>query len=273
MGSSVWIIVIVSVIVPLVIAGVVLKSSGVVGSGRKKVLANGIAGQALIMGSSPTGTVINEINYVVKFQLRVEIPGRQPYDVEAKDTIPITSMGAITPGTTVAVKVDPTDQSKVAIDWSQGVQIGGAGMASGGAGPANFSAGELATALHDPNNLSHVQSASAADLLRTGQRATGYLKSFADSGQTPRSAGRQLPPEQMDDPLFVLTLDVTFGPGMPPIEAVVLHRVPRAIAPMLRIGMQLNCAVDPANPTRRVAVDWSTLPTAGSTPGAAAATS
>src|SRR4051812_28320992 len=122
MGSSVTIIIIASILVPLVIVGFVLKSSGVVGSGRKKILANGIAGQALIMGSSPTGTVINEINYVVKFQLRVDIPGRAPYDVEAKDTIPITSMGAVTPGTTVAVKVDPTDPSKVAIDWSQGVQ-------------------------------------------------------------------------------------------------------------------------------------------------------
>ena len=67
----------------------------------------------------------------------------------------------------------------------------------------------------------------------------------------------------MDDPLYVLTMDVAFGPGMPPIEATVLHRVPRAVAPTLRIGMPLNCAVDPSNPTRRVAVDWSTLPAAG----------
>ena len=128
MGSSVWIIVAVSVIIPLVIAGVVLRSSGVVGSGARRFLPTACRPGA-IMGSSPTGTVINEINYVVKFQLRVD-PGRETYDVEAKDTIPITSMGAITPGTSVAVKVDATDPSKVAIDWSQGVQVGGAAARS-----------------------------------------------------------------------------------------------------------------------------------------------
>ena len=270
MGSSVTIIIIVSVVVPLVIVGVVLKSSGIVGSGRKKILANGVAGQALIMGAAPTGTVINEINYVVKFQLRVDVPGRAPYDIEVKDTLAITSMGAITPGTTVAVKVDPADQTKVAIDWSQGVQRAGGGMA-GAAGPVDFSAGQIAQALHDPGALAQVQQGSAAELLQTGQRATGYLKSFADSGQTPRSTGRQVPPEQMDDPLVVLTIDVTFGPGVPPIEGVVLHRVPRAIMPTLRIGMPLSCALDPANPTRRIAVDWTAQPAAGGTPGASAA--
>ena len=274
MSSSVVIaIVVASIVLPLIIAGVVLRNSGVFGGGRKKILANGVAGQALVMGASPTGTIINGVNYVVKFQLRVQIPGREPYDVETKDTLPITAMGAVSPGTTLAVKVDPAKPADVAIDWGQGIQPGG-GMASMGAnaGPMEFSAGQIATALHDPNMLSHVQRGSAAELLATGQPATGYLKSFADSGQTPRTSGAQLPPEQMDDPLFVLTIDLAFTPGMPPIEATVLHRVPRSVAPSLRIGMPLKCAVDPSNPTRRVAVDWSTQPAAGAAPGAPAAT-
>jgi hypothetical protein len=264
MGSSVVIIIVVSTVVPLVIAGIVLKTSGVFGGGRRKLLAKGVAGEALVMGVAPTGTIINGVNYVVKFQLRVQLPGREPYDVEAKDTIPITSMGAISPGTTVAVKVDPAKPSAVAIDWSQGVLVSGGAAAA--AGPQDFSAGQIATALHNPGTVGQLQTGSAAELLRTGQHATGYLKSFADSGQTPRSAGRQLPPEQMDDPLYVLTIDISFGPGMPPIEGTVLHRVPRAIAPTLRMGMQLNCAVDPANPTRRIAVDWANVPSAGGAP-------
>jgi hypothetical protein len=268
MGSSVLIIIVVSTVVPLIIVAVVLKNSGVFGGGRRKLLSSGVAGEALVMGAAPTGTIINGVNYVVKFQLRVQIPGREPYDVEAKDTIPITAMGAISPGTTVQVKVDPAKPSAVAIDWSQGVQAGGG--ASGGAGQLeDFSAGQIATALHNPGTVGNLQTGSAAELLRTGQHATGYLKSFADSGQTPRSAGRQLPPEQMDDPLYVLTIDITFGPAMPPIEGTVLHRVPRAIAPTLRVGMQLNCAVDPANPTRRIAVDWANVPTVGGAPAPA----
>jgi hypothetical protein len=260
MGSTFWIVIVASVVLPLVIAGVLLSRSGALGGGRRKILATGVPGQALVMGAAPTGTIINGVNYVVKFQLRVQLPGRPPYDVEARDTIPITAMGALSPGMTVAVKADPAKPSSVAIDWSQSAQPSAGGVSFAAAGSADFSAGQIASALHDPSTIGAVPSGSAAELLRTGQRASGYLKSFADSGQTPRSAGRQLPPDQMDDPLYVLTIDIAFAPGMPPIEATVIHRVPRAIAPTLRIGMPLNCAVDPANPTRRVAVDWSTLP-------------
>jgi hypothetical protein len=60
----------------------------------------------------------------------------------------------------------------------------------------------------------------------------------------------------MDDPLYVLTVDLQFSPGTPPIEGTVVHRVPRAIVPTLRIGMPLTCAVDPGNPTRRFAINW-----------------
>jgi hypothetical protein len=60
----------------------------------------------------------------------------------------------------------------------------------------------------------------------------------------------------MDDPLYVMTVDLQFAAGTPPIEGTVVHRVPRAIVTSLRIGMPLNCAVDPGNPTRRFAINW-----------------
>jgi len=245
----------------LLIMFVVLKQAGVMGP-RKKVLATGTPGQALIMGVAPTGTVINEINYVVKFQLRVQLPGRDTYDVETRETVPITSMGAITPGTQVGVKVDPQDQTKVFIDWQQGIVPAGVG----GSSPAMpASAADVAAALHDPATAASVQRGSAAKLLATGQRATGVLKSFSDTGQTPRSTGSSIAPELLDDPLYVLTLDLTFVPGAAPVEGMVIHRVPRAMAPNLRLGMSLPCAVDPGNPTRRIAVDWAAVAAGQST--------
>jgi hypothetical protein len=243
-----------SIVLTAVIIVVVLRQVGVMGP-RKKVLATGVGGRALIVGVAPTGTVINEINYVVKFQLRVEVPNRAPYDVETKETVPITSMGAIVPGTVVAVKVDPNDPTAVFIDWAQGIQ-----PAAGAAAMPQPSVADVAAALHDPAAMSTVPKGSAAELLRTGQPAQGFLKSFSDTGQTPRTAGATTTaPQFMDDPLYVLTVELHFGAGMEPIEGTVIHRVPRALAPTLRIGMQLKCAVDPGNPTREFAIDWDAL--------------
>jgi len=53
---------------------------------------------------------------------------------------------------------------------------------------------------------------------------------------------------------------------MAPVEGTVIHRVPRAVAPTLRLGMPLTCAVDPGNPTRSFAVNWA----AASAPAASA---
>lgn len=266
MGTT-MVIIAVSVIVPVVIAIVVLKNAGVMGP-RKKVLASGVAGQATIMGVSPTGTVINEINYVCKFQLRVQIPGRDSYDVETKETVAITSMGALVPGTVVAVKVDPQDATKVFINWNAGITPAGAVNAASATPP---STGDIANALHDPSAAAGVQRGSAAELLRTGQPATGVLTSFADTGNTPRSLGHtNVPAENLDDPLYVLTVNLQFGPGMAPIEGTVVHRVPRTLAPSLKIGMPLKCAVDPSNPTRRFAIDWAANTT--SAPSTATAT-
>ena len=124
--GSVVIIVVASVLVSIVIAVVALRAAGI-GGPRKKVLATGKPGQATIMGLTPTGTVINEINYVVRFQLRVQLPGQAPYDVETKETVPITSMAMLVPGTVVSVRVDQAKPELVFIDWQQGVTPAGAG--------------------------------------------------------------------------------------------------------------------------------------------------
>jgi hypothetical protein len=265
--STTLVIVIGSIAFSAIIAFVVLKQAGVLGP-RKKVLATGTPGTAEILGVTPTGTVINEINYVCRFQLRVLLPGAAPYDVETKDTVPITAMGAIVPGAVVAVRADPSDRTKVFIDFAAGVQAGQAapGMA-GSAGPtAPPSTAALATALHNPSVMATTTNGSAADLLRTGQPAQGYLRSFADTGQTPRMLGRRVAPDALDDPLFVLEVELRFGPGASPILGTVIHRVPRAIAPTLFVGMPLACAVDPGNPTRNFAVDFTAITQPSTTP-------
>jgi hypothetical protein len=100
---------------------------------------------------------------------------------------------------------------------------------------------------------------SAADLLASGQRVSGALKSFAPTGTTPRSLGRTPSrPELADAPHYKLVIELHF-PNLAPMEARTVQPVPLTQVPNLAIGRELPCAVDPANPQACV-VDWDAIP-------------
>jgi hypothetical protein len=211
-------------------------------------LTSGTPGTARVLSADWTGAVIN-LEYVCRIGLRVQIPGRQTYDVNIEQRVDPVRMAALQPGTTVAVRVDPADPHSVRIDFSQPTQAPGA--ESHGAPPT---AAALAQAYgQSPDST---QTASAADLLASGQRVRGVLKSFADTGSTPRSLGKTPSrPEFLDDPLYVFDVDLQF-PNLAPVEGQAVQRVPRARVPNLAIGLELACVVDAADPTHIFVVDW-----------------
>ena len=102
---------------------------------------------------------------------------------------------------------------------------------------------------------------STVDLLRSGQRVLGVLTEYADTGNTPRSLGVDAEPARVHrrphvrrDPAAPRGQHgADRGQGRP-AHAPGPGREPR------RSGMQLNCAVDPSNPTRNVAIDWGDIP-------------
>ncbi len=112
-----------------------------------------------------------------------------------------------------------------------------------------------------PANLMNARAGpvySAAELLATGQRVTGVLKSFADTGTTARSRGiTPSRPEFLDAPRYTLVIELHF-PNLAPMAARTHQSVPPAQVPNLAIGLQLPCAVDPANPQVCV-VDWDAI--------------
>jgi hypothetical protein len=85
--------------------------------GDKKTLQTGVPASAVVMSLAPTGTVINDMYYVCNIGLRVQMPALAAYDVMIKQSVPITAMARVNPGSTIGVKVDPADQTKVVIDW------------------------------------------------------------------------------------------------------------------------------------------------------------
>lgn len=258
MGSMTLIIIAVSAIFSIVLIVVVFKYASNM-MGDAKVLDAGIPGQAVVMSLQPTGTVINDMYYVCNIGLRVQLPAQAPYDVMIKQSVPLHAMGRVDPGKTVAVKVDPVDRTKVAIDWNVvvtgpapgAVMDPSAGMIAGAVASAGGAAGLAQQG---------ITVSSTVDLLRSGQRVLGVLTEYADTGNTPRSLGvTPSRPEFLDDPMYAVTLQLHVA-NTAPIEAKVVQRIPRAQVPNLTMGMQLNCAVDPSNPTRNVAIDWGDIP-------------
>jgi hypothetical protein len=203
-----------------------------------------------------------------KLGLRVDVPGREPYEVTARHAFVPWAMPVV--GRTVAVEVDSANPRRVRLNVNSPAQRSAQTRA-----PGSFTVtSDYANPVTVRVNLSQPPSvadqaatyqqiggaagpvSSAADLLASGQRVRGVLKSFAATGTTPRSQGRTPSrPELIDAPHYVLEVDLQF-PNLAPIDGRTVLPVPLAQVPNLAIGLPLNCAVDPADPAHRFVVDW-----------------
>jgi hypothetical protein len=154
-------------------------------------------------------------------------------------------MGAIQPGKTVGVEVDS--------DNPRSVRIGSSVSA-----PRWYQQDRSEYIDRGIRTLSSIPVHSAADILASGQRVWGALKSFAPTGTTPRSLGRTPSrPELLDAPHYKLVIQLHF-PNLAPMDVRTLQPVPPAHVPALAIGLNLPCVVDPANPQLCV-VDWDAI--------------
>lgn len=98
---------------------------------RRVVMQTGLDGTATVTALSDTGITVNE-NPMANIQFLVQIPGRAPYPVNKRMTLPRLMVGRLAPGVTIPVKVDPTDPEELVIDWSMpNVMPGGFGSLMG----------------------------------------------------------------------------------------------------------------------------------------------
>jgi hypothetical protein len=72
-----------------------------------------VSGTATVLGVRSTGATVNDVP-LIEFQLRVQIPGRLPYDTEVGQLV---RGGAIGIGMVVPVKAERVDQDEVVIDF------------------------------------------------------------------------------------------------------------------------------------------------------------
>ncbi len=100
-------------------------SLAVMRNGDRRLLRRGIAGTAEVLSAKATNTVIQEGEFaweaprVYKYRLRVNLPGKAPYETDCS----ICASG-IRQGSVVNVAVSPHNRKRVTIDVGQGSKDG-----------------------------------------------------------------------------------------------------------------------------------------------------
>jgi hypothetical protein len=207
------------------------------GRKRKQRLEEaGVNAPAQVVSVRDTGVTVNE-------NPRVALT----FEVSKKQTV--SRVGIPRPGDSFVVRYDPEDPENFVI---------GPATAAAGTPSVNIDAvdaGTIAAAVSQDD--SGVQRGSAAEILATGKRMTAVVREFSPTGKTVGEANPTAP--DPEDPIYVFKVEIPLELGSP-IEAMYLHRVPTSKVDQLTIGERLNVAVNPANPTREVAIDWETSP-------------
>ncbi len=192
---------------------------------------------------------------LVDLTLRITpVDGSEPFDLAARTQVEFSQIGNLRPGDTFSVRYDPGDHD----NWELGEKIASASAGDAGETLEDASAGEIAAAVQATGDTG--QRKSAADLLATGQRMTAVLREYSASGKTVGDLNPALP--DPNDPVYVIKVELPID-GSSPIESVFMNRVPEAKVATLRLGAHLDVAVNPANPSHEVTIDWATSPVAG----------
>jgi len=84
-----------------------------------RIRSTGVAGSATIEAVQATGVVVHKQPQLA-MQLRLSLPGKPPYLITHKETVPKEVAETLTPGRSLRTKSDPNDPLKVVIEWDGG---------------------------------------------------------------------------------------------------------------------------------------------------------
>jgi hypothetical protein len=215
-----------------------------------RFIEEGVHGRATITNLTMTGSRINDIP-VMKMELEVTVPGRPPY--AATDKV-VAYPGTVPNAGTFECVVDPSRSNKVKVLLDrpvlpEGVVVEGAGSGVGTVPMASIPTSGLGgvAGLIGGGLAGGSQRASAAELLRTGRPGKATIVQTFPTGM------------QLEDGDTVLgfVVDVVPNDGTPAFRAMMGHRVPTSAARRAVPGQTVTVAYDPADPTGKVAIDWS----------------
>jgi hypothetical protein len=135
-----------------------------------QLLQTGTSGTAQITGLTQTGMYMNE-NPQIRMQLLVTLPGQTPYAAQHTEIVPLMLLGRLSSGQPLAVRVDPMNLNRIAIDWGGS----GFGMGATPSMPAAPTMPGTTPGSGQDESLSQVQAAMGG--------ATGAAPLFSQPGQ------------------------------------------------------------------------------------------
>jgi hypothetical protein len=97
------------------------------------------------------------------------------------------------------------------------------------------------------------------EILASGVHGTAVVTTASPLGKTVRDINPNADPSRLNDPMWLFTIQVSL-PGQQPFPAVFGHRVPLAKLAFVMPGVRLAVAVNPADPSNEVAIDWDQSP-------------
>jgi hypothetical protein len=90
---------------------------------QREVLASGTPGTAQVLYAGTGGRmVIVRGEQLLQIALRVQVADWAPYDIQIQQPVGPVQAGALQPGATVEVRVDPANPGNVAIDFSKPIR-------------------------------------------------------------------------------------------------------------------------------------------------------
>jgi hypothetical protein len=123
----------VATVVPLALVGFLVFRLMKGSAERQKLLQTGVPATAQVIAVQQTGTYVNNQPEVMA-TLMVQRAGAPPYQVNTTMILSLLEVPRLQPGASVAVKIDPQDAQKVAIDLSQAPAMPGMVPAMGAMG-------------------------------------------------------------------------------------------------------------------------------------------
>jgi hypothetical protein len=204
----------------------------------RRFLARGVRGKATITDLILSGTRVNDIP-VLELKLEVSVPGRPPYP--ASDKV-LAYPGTVPNAGTFECVVDPQKPEAVKVLLDRPVLPEGVVAENAG------SVGSYSTDQPVSNASGVVGGVQrAAELLRTGRPGRASIVQTFPTGMRLENG----------DQLLGFVLDVTPREGGNSWRATMAHRVPDSALGRAVAGSSVRVAYDPADPMRKVAIDWS----------------
>ncbi|MFH1331183.1 MAG: hypothetical protein ABIJ48_11095 [Actinomycetota bacterium] len=101
-------------------ASTAMEAAGQMLSQQTEVAQLAVSGEpasAQVNATRDTGQLVN-MQPVLEMSLLVFIEGKPPYPATVRQIVPMAQLGRLTPGSRLAVKVDPGKPAAVWIDWA-----------------------------------------------------------------------------------------------------------------------------------------------------------